>query len=78
MVTVRSIDDLGRIVIPSEIRKQLGITAGAECRISLEKDTICIEPCVKLCFVCSEKATIAIAPGKHICKACAAKIKNKV
>lgn len=78
METVRRIDDLGRIVVPAEIRNQLGIKAGAECRVSLDGESIRIEPCENVCIICGKKATIDVIPGKYICKACAAEIKNKV
>ena len=44
---VRRIDDLGRIVIPKEIRKNLGITEGMSLEIFTDK--ICGQPAV--CFV---------------------------
>ena len=39
---VRRIDDLGRVVIPKEIRRTLGIREGEPLEIFLDgKDTIC-------------------------------------
>ena len=37
---VRKIDDLGRIVIPKEIRKTLGIRDGENLEITVEDDKI--------------------------------------
>ena len=37
---VRRIDDLGRIVIPKEIRRTLGIKEGASLEIFLDKDMV--------------------------------------
>ncbi len=41
---VRKIDDLGRIVIPAEMRRVLGIQEGDELEIALDGDHIEIRP----------------------------------
>lgn len=41
---IRRIDDLGRIVIPREIRNRLGIREGAPLEISIEKDGVLLTP----------------------------------
>ena len=40
---VRRIDDLGRIVIPKEIRRNIGLREGDAMEISLENNRICLE-----------------------------------
>ena len=40
---IRRIDDLGRVVIPKEIRRTMGLNEGDPIEILLEgKDTICL------------------------------------
>lgn len=41
---VRKIDDLGRIVIPAEMRRVLGIKEGDELEITLDGDHVEIRP----------------------------------
>lgn len=41
---VRKIDDLGRIVIPAEMRRVLGVREGDELEITLEGDHVEIRP----------------------------------
>ncbi len=41
---VRKIDDLGRIVIPAEMRRVLGIQEGDQLEISLDGDHVKIRP----------------------------------
>ena len=41
---VRKIDDLGRVVIPAEMRRTLGVSEGDELEIVLEGDHIAIRP----------------------------------
>ena len=40
---VRRVDDLGRVVIPKEIRRNLGIHEGDPLEISLHEDYICFK-----------------------------------
>lgn len=41
--TVRRVDDLGRVVIPKEIRRNLGIREGDPLEIFLHEDCICFK-----------------------------------
>ena len=41
--TIRRVDDLGRIVIPKEIRRNLGIREGDPLEIFLHEDCICFK-----------------------------------
>ena len=40
---VRRIDDLGRIVIPKEIRRNMGLREGEAMEIFLENDCVCLK-----------------------------------
>ena len=40
---VRRVDDLGRIVIPKEIRRNIGIREGEAMEIFLENDCVCFK-----------------------------------
>lgn len=42
---IRRIDDLGRIVIPQNIREIVGIEAGTPLEISVEGARVCLERC---------------------------------
>lgn len=41
---IRRMDDLGRVVIPKEIRNKLGIKEGAPLEIVLDKGGVCFVP----------------------------------
>lgn len=77
MEVLKSFDDLGRIVIPAEMRNTLNLDKRAEVRISLDGRTIRIEPCENLCVFCGKAATVEVTKSKSICHSCASKIKNK-
>ena len=46
---IRRIDDLGRVVIPKEIRRKYNIHEGDPLEITLEEDKICFELYVPSC-----------------------------
>ena len=46
---VRRLDDLGRIVIPKEIRKTMNITTGEPIEIYVEKDALILKKYSKNC-----------------------------
>lgn len=77
MAHKKNIDDLGRIHIPKEIRKQLGIEYGAECQIEVKGKSIVISRSEKLCVGCDKPADIEFRPGVYICKKCAEEIRKK-
>ena len=50
---VRKIDELGRIVLPSEIRKVFGIHEGDELEISVNGEQVILEKRKDVCTFCS-------------------------
>ena len=74
---VRKIDDLGRIVIPTEIRKSHGFNNDQEFEIYRDGDFIVIEKYVEGCIFCNEVEALAIVADKLICKSCTINIIQK-
>lgn len=69
---VRNLDDLGRIVIPKEIRKSLGLCDKDPIEIIVKDGVITLIPCKVQCVCCGnkdEKRLININ-GIHMCPAC--------
>lgn len=67
---IRKVDDLGRIVLPVEIRRTLDIAERDELEIFLENDQIVMrkfEPC---CIFCNSSARLVSFRGKNICRDC--------
>ena len=70
---VRKLDELGRIVIPKEIRTSLGIAERGHLEITAEKDKIILKkyvPDTPSCVFCGNEADVFPFKNKHICKAC--------
>lgn len=68
----RVIDELGRVVIPKEIRKSLKIEPGSELGIHVEGDTICLRPLKIQCVVCGDRneERHTVYRGVHLCPVC--------
>lgn len=73
---VRNVDDLGRLVLPRELRKHLGIENGTPVEITCEDDKIIIKRFNPRCIFCNAEGEITEFMGKRICAECIAKIKE--
>lgn len=73
---IRRIDELGRIVIPKEMRNKLGIDTGTALEIHLEGDTITIKTDTSSCVFCGSEECALDYKGKSICHACYREVKG--
>lgn len=69
---VRKIDQLGRLVIPSELRKEFEINEGTPMEMYTEDGDIIIRKYVKKCTFCgqSDINEITTYRGKAVCFSC--------
>jgi transcriptional pleiotropic regulator of transition state genes len=74
---VRRIDDLGRIVIPKEIRRTLGLNEGDPMEMFVDEDKVIISLYNPGCIICGGMEEIAIINGKRMCSACIKRIKEQ-
>ena len=73
---VRNIDELGRVVIPKEMRKSLSMGNGEPVEISLEGDVRTVRKYHPYCFFCGSFEGLGDFKGKRICHACLEEIKS--
>lgn len=75
---VRRVDDLGRIVIPMELRKSLGIQIKDPLSISVENGKIVLAKYKDACVICGSERMLDAKKlnGKHVCTKCIAEIKK--
>ena len=71
---VRKIDELGRIVVPKEMRRSLSIENGDEVEILFTEDGILVKKYIPYCVFCSGKEDLQPFEGKYLCRACREKI----
>jgi transcriptional pleiotropic regulator of transition state genes len=67
---VRKIDDLGRIVVPAEMRRQFNIREGDNLAIAVEHDAIVLRKLEATCTFCGSNRDVAAFKGKGICGKC--------
>ena len=67
---VRKVDELGRIVLPSELRKSLGIEVKDSLEIYTSGDSVILKKYLPSCVFCGEANDIITFKGKNICKNC--------
>lgn len=67
---VRRMDDLGRFVVPVELRRTLDLEEGASLEIFTEGDTILLRRYQPYCTFCGRGGTMVCHHGKNICRRC--------
>ena len=73
---VRRLDELGRIVIPIELRRTLDL-ADRDClEIFTEGEQIILKKYQPACIFCGEAQDVINYKGKNVCKCCLEDIKN--
>jgi transcriptional pleiotropic regulator of transition state genes len=73
---IRKVDDLGRIVLPIELRRMLDIAERDELEIFMENDRIVLQKYEPACIFCGSGRGLANYRGKNVCAECARKISN--
>lgn len=68
----RRIDDLGRIIIPKEMRRTLKIKEGDPIDIYLKDGVICMESSKLQCVCCesTDEDKLVVVDGVHMCPDC--------
>ncbi|MCF8009137.1 MAG: AbrB/MazE/SpoVT family DNA-binding domain-containing protein [Halanaerobiales bacterium] len=73
---VRKIDNLGRIVIPKELRKTMNLKKQDSLEIYVEGEKIIFKAYQPGCIFCGEMSDTFEYEEKTICKKCFDKMKN--
>jgi AbrB family transcriptional regulator, transcriptional pleiotropic regulator of transition state genes len=68
---VRKIDELGRIVLPSELRRVFGIREGDELEISVDGEQVILQKRQDLCTFCGQENPEIDYKGRRVCAQCA-------
>ncbi len=73
---IRNIDELGRIVVPKEIRKKLGIENTDPVEIYVEGDKIILTKYQPACHFCGATENVTEFKSKKICQECIKSLKE--
>ena len=74
---VRKVDELGRIVLPIEMRRTLDIAEKDALEIYVEGDNIILRKYQPACIFCDNVKNVFSFEGKNICPDCLAKLKSR-
>jgi transcriptional pleiotropic regulator of transition state genes len=69
---IRKVDELGRVVIPIELRRTLGISEKDGLEIYVDEDRIILRKLETACIFCSSTENVVEFKEKMICQACIA------
>ena len=67
---VRNVDDLGRLVLPVELRRTMGIAERDPLEIYTDGDNIVLRKYQSACVFCENTKDIIVFKNKNICSAC--------
>lgn len=75
---VRKLDELGRIVLPIEMRRTFGLAEKDAIEIYVEGDCIILKKHQPNCALCGEGKNLVEYKGKLICKHCCKSLAEKI
>jgi transcriptional pleiotropic regulator of transition state genes len=70
----RTVDRLGRVVIPVEFRRSLGIGDGDLVEISLEADRVVLAKVGRSCVFCGSTSDLREHRSRPVCARCVAEL----
>ncbi len=73
---LKTVDELGRIVLPKKMREALDIDIRDKVEILLEDDRIVLRKHAPACIFCGSEQSIILFNEKRLCEACLEKLKQ--
>ena len=74
---VRKVDELGRVVIPIELRRTLDIAEKDALEIYVDADKIILKKYEPACVFCGSADNVINYKNKNVCQACLAEMATK-
>jgi transcriptional pleiotropic regulator of transition state genes len=74
---VRKVDELGRVVIPIELRRTLDIAERDSLEIYVDGDKIILRKYEPACIFCGNAQDVENFMGKNVCHTCMAAMQGK-
>ena len=71
---VRKVDELGRIVLPIELRRTLDIAERDPLEIYVDGSSIILTKYQPACIFCGDSKDIIAYKGKNVCQTCLAEL----
>ena len=74
---VRKVDELGRIVLPIELRRTLDIAEKDSLEIYMDGPSIILKKYQPACIFCDDAKDVVSYKGKNICAKCLKELKER-
>ncbi|TDT50567.1 AbrB/MazE/SpoVT family DNA-binding domain-containing protein [Fonticella tunisiensis] len=74
---VRRVDELGRVVIPIELRRTLEIAEKDALEIYVDGEQIILKKYQPACIFCGNAKDVVNFKGKNICQSCLGELKGE-
>jgi len=74
---VRKVDELGRIVLPIELRHTLDIEPKDALEIYVDGNTIMLRKYQPACIFCDDATDVVLFRGKNVCTTCIKALNNQ-
>lgn len=71
---IRKVDELGRVVLPVEIRRRLDIAERDELEFYLEDDRVVLKKYEPSCIFCASGCNLVNYHGRNVCMDCIHKL----
>lgn len=75
---VRKVDELGRIVIPIELRRTMGIEEKDALEIYVDNEKIILRKYEPACIFCGNAEDVLNYKGKNLCRNCLTELTKQV
>lgn len=75
---IRKVDELGRIVLPIELRRTMDIAVRDELEIFIDNDRVVLQKCEQhgSCVFCGSNQELQSYRGKNVCRDCLDKMRQ--
>lgn len=70
----RKVDQLGRVVLPAEVRRRFGIGPGDMIEVAVDSDAILLTKVEDRCVFCSGTADLIEFSRKLVCRPCVSRL----
>lgn len=74
---VRKVDELGRIVLPIELRRTLEIDEKDSLEIYVDGNSVILRKYQPSCVFCGEADDVTVFKGKNICQKCLKELEKR-
>lgn len=66
----KKIDDVGRVVLPKDIRDELGLKINDVLKIDVDNNRIILSKAEQTCVFCGKTSSLKSFRGKTVCEKC--------